>query len=269
MNSKLKLIIYRNSCFIKSQIFKLDYQSFKLNYQLGGGKKLTVEYENNKYIYEEAHDENYYVLYSMDKNPFDCVAVVILKEEKIAEIHGISNFESCMVQSNTNVGSKLLQITIKMLQKYKTKLDINYIVLTDNSLKKCNNKNIKLSTMLILLTGDTWYGKYGFRPYDPSNKKFDELLIEYYENNKNIMNNITILQANILKYIEKTENIKLIKATEKLLLTNPEMLLKDYLTNLLKNYDKTCDMFYIFYKELFHNISLYNFHREIFALKLN
>ena len=70
------------------------------------------------------------------------------------------------------------------------------------------------------------------------------------------MNNITILQANILKYIKKTKNIKLIKATEKLLLTNPEMLLKDYLTNLLKNYDKTCHMFYIFYQELFHNISL-------------
>ena len=266
MNSNLKLIIYRNSYFIKSQIFKLD--------QTGGGKKLTVKYENNKYIFEEAHDENYYVLYSIDKNPFDCVAIVISKEFKTAEIHGISNFESCMVQSNTNVGSKLLQITIKMLKKYKTKLDINYIVLTDNSLKKCNSNDIKLSMMLTLLTGDTLYGKYGFRPYSPSKKDFDESLTEYYENNKNIINRITITNSNLLKYIEKTENIKLINATEKLLLTNPEMLLKDYLSNLLKNYNKTCGIFYIFYEKLFYdiildNIKLYDFHHEIFALKLS
>ena len=264
MNSKLKLIIYRNSCFIKSQIFRLD--------QTRGGKKLTIKYKNNKYTFEEAYDENYYILYSIDKNPFFiyCVAIVISKEFKTAEIHGINNFESCMIQSNI----RLLQITIKMLQKYKTKLDINYIVLTDNSLKKCNNKDIKLSTMLTLLTGDTWYGKYGFRPYNISKKKINKKFTEYYENNKNIMNNITILQVNILKYIEKTENIKLIKATQKLLLTNPEMLLKDYLTNLLKQYNERCNIFYIFYEDIFHDIivdnnKLYDFHHNIFALKLN
>ena len=266
MNSKLKLAIYRNSYLIKSDIFKLN--------QSGDGKKLTVKYKNNKYTFDEAHNKNYNVLYSIDKNPFDCVAIVILKEEKIAEIHEISNFESCLVQSNTNVDSKLLQITIKMLKKYKTKLDINYIILTDNSLKKCNSNNIKLSMMLTLLTGDTWYGKYGFRLYDLSKKDFDKLLIKFYKNNKNIMNKITIIDLDLLKYIKKTENIKLIKATKKLLLTNPEMLLKDYLTNLLKNYDKTCNMFYIFYEELYNSIilddnRLYNFHHEIFALKLN
>ena len=174
MNSKLKLIIYRNSDFIKSQIFKL-------NYQIGGGSKLTVEYKNNKYTFEEIHDDNFYVLYSIDKNPFDCVVVVISKEFKIAEIHGINNIESFMIYSNTNVESKLLQITIMILKKYQHILDINYIVLTDNSLKKCNNKDIKLSTMLILLTGDTWFGKYGFKLYDNSKNKLDYYLNKKYD----------------------------------------------------------------------------------------
>ena len=43
-------------------------------------------------------------------------------------------------------------------------LEINKITLTDNSIKKCKNKDINLSIMLTLLNGDTWYG------FIPSNK---------------------------------------------------------------------------------------------------
>jgi hypothetical protein len=46
------------------------------------------------------------------------------------------------------------------------------------------------------------------------------------------------------------------------------MLLKDYLTNLLKKYDTTCKYFYIFYEELFLELKLYDFHRKLFGLKL-
>ena len=65
-------------------------------------------------------------------------------------------------------------------------------------------------------------------------------------------------------------NSKLIKAT-KLLFTNTVMLLKDYLTNLLKNYDKTCDIFYedLFYDIILDNNRLYDFSHNTFALKLN
>ena len=59
-----------------------------------------------------------------------------------------------------------------MLKKYKNKLGINMIILTDNSIKICNKKNIILSKMLILLTGDTWYGKYGFKPFILKNYVF-------------------------------------------------------------------------------------------------
>jgi hypothetical protein len=151
MDKTLKLIIYRNSLYIKSNIFKM-------NFQTGGGEKLTVKYKDHEYIFENAMDDNHYVLYSHDE--FECVAVVISKTDKIAEIHGIGNYKSCIIDTNTNVGSFLLNITIKMIKKYKDKFDINYILLTDNSLKSCNNKKIKLSTMLTLLTGDTWYAFY-------------------------------------------------------------------------------------------------------------
>jgi hypothetical protein len=116
--------------------------------------------------------------------------------------------------------------------------------------------------MLILLSGHTWYGKYGFRPYK------DNYDIKRYEKNIEIMNNITITDANILDYIKLTKNKNLIKSTKRLLKEQPNFLLTQYLSNLLYNYDETCEYFYIFYKELFNDIGLYNFHKYVFILEL-
>ena len=76
----------------------------------------------------------------------------------------------------------------------KDRFNIDKIILTDNSIKKCGNKNIILSTMLILLTGNTWYGKYGFRPYDNIKDKLNRRMNIKYEHNQNIMETITIIK---------------------------------------------------------------------------
>jgi hypothetical protein len=67
------------------------------------------------------------------------------------------NIKIDLQNTNENVGSPLLQITLKMLKKYSSELGINKISLTDNSIKKCERTNIILSKMLILLSGHTWY----------------------------------------------------------------------------------------------------------------
>lgn len=115
--------------------------------------------------------------------------------------------------------------------------------------------------MLILFNGHTWYGKYGFRP----NNNFYN---NKYEKNIDIINNITITDANIIKYIKLTKNNNLIKSTKRLLKEQPIFLLKTYLSNFLSKYDKTCEYFYLFYLDLFHNIGLYNFRGRQFILEL-
>jgi len=255
MNTKLKLFIYRKSELIRQN--KTQVRHFLIN-QIGGSKKLKVIYNNHKYIFDETMDENYYVLYSKDE--LECVAVVIDIENKIAEIHGIGNYKSCLDDININVGSTLLKITLKMLQKYKDKLNITKILITDNSLKKCNNKNIKLSMMLILLSGDTWYGKYGFR-------STDERLKVKYENNKKIMNTITLKDINFIKYLKMTKlDEKIIQKSEEFIKKHQQLLIKGYLTKFLKEYDKTCKYFYDFYEQLFDDLKLYNFYRQTFEL---
>lgn len=255
MDNKLRLSIWKNSFIIKQKNIKL--QNFMIN-QIGGGKKLKIQYNDNKYIFEEVMDKDHYILYSKDE--FECVIIIIEKNDKVAEIHGIGNNKLCLKETNTNIGSTLLKITLKMLKKYKDKLDIKKILLTDNSLKKCNNKNIKLAVMTSLLTGDTWYGKYGFRPYD-------DTLIQYYENNKKIMNTITLKNINLIKYLKMTlldENI--IEKSKKFIEKHQTMLVKDYLSNFLKEYDKTCEYFYNFYFTLFIDLGLYDFHHRTFVL---
>ncbi len=83
------------------------------------------------------------------------------------------------------------------------------------------------------------------------------------------MNSLTISDINIIKYIKLTNNIKLIKATEQLLLLKPKLLLKSFLQNILQDYDKTCKYFSMFYEQLFMKIKLYNFHRQVFELDIS
>jgi len=257
MDIKLKLFIYRKSELIRRN--KTQARHFLAD-QIGGSEKLKVTYNEHKYVFEEAMDKNYYVLYS--KEEFECVAVIIDTENKIAEIHGIGNYKSCLDDINTNVGSTLLKITLKMLQKYKDKLDITKILISDNSLKKCNNENIKLSTMLTLLTGDTWYGKYGFKP-------IEERLKVKYENNKKIMNTITLKDIDLIKYLKMTKlDEKVIEKSEQYIKKHQLLLVKDYLTKFLKEYDKICEYFYDFYEQLFDDLGLYNFHRQTFELAI-
>ena len=122
--------------------------------------------------------------------------------------------------------------------------------------------------MLFLLNGNTWYGKYGFRPIDNATYKYNKNLNKQYNNNQTIINNITIKEANIIKYIKLTKNENVINATKKIFKKNENMLLKIFLEKFLKEYDSTCYYFYLFYEKLYIDIGLINFHRLLFGLDI-
>ena len=89
-----------------------------------------------------------------------------------------------------------------------------------------------------------------------------------YNKNKEIMKKITITEINILKYIELTKKEKIINDVKKILLIKPDMLVTNFLSQFLKEYDTTCKYFIIFYEELFKNLNLTDFYKQSFALKL-
>jgi hypothetical protein len=261
----IKKLIYRNSQLIRDN--RTPIKKFLNKYILyGGGNDLIIEYEGNPYTYTQINDEYYYILYSKDE--FDCVSIIIDKENKVGEIHGIGNYKSCLADTNVNIGSKLLKITIELFKQNKNYFEINKIILTDNSIKQCGKENIKLAHMLILLTGNTWYGKYGFRPINNNNYEYNKILNEKYNNNQLIIDNITIKQANILYYIKMTNDATIIFASQKIFETNENLLLKDFLKKFLRNYDNTCYFFSLFYEQLYSDLGLENFHRLLFGLDI-
>jgi hypothetical protein len=280
MNNKCRSLIFRNSDVLRQNKISLR-NIFPIVPHKGGtinGKtKFSILYDNIEYkFYESIINENHYILYNDHNidNPIDCVIIIMSKIDDTdyyqAEIHSIGNDKSCLHDSVTNisVGSLLLKITLQMLKKYHDKLKIKHVTLTDNSLKFCENikKSIKLSLMLTLLTGHTWYGKYGFRPFDDDNYDYNKILVNNYNKNIEIINSITMEKSNILKYIELTEKKQIIEDVKKLLETNPDMLLKNFLSLFLKDYDKSCKYFYIFYEILYQDIGLFDFHKKLFGL---
>lgn len=269
MLKNIKKHILRNSDILRKNKVQINY-FLKSNQLVGGGDKvISIEYKNKTYRFEEAEIyNNYFILWSQEENPLECVSIIISKEDRNAEIHGISNYEKCIADTNTNVGSFLLKLTIKMLKRIKNKFNIDTITLTDNSLKSCGKNNIILSKMLILLTGNTWYGKYGFRPFNPTTLKLNKIQNDKYEDNIKIMNKMTIKKAKLLKYIKMTNDKNLIKIVERILELEPNMLLSAFLSNFLKNYDDNCKYFSMFYEKIYNDIGLYDLYKQFFGLTL-
>ena len=70
MNKNIRKILYRNSDLLRKD--KVLLNKILLINQKGSGKKLTIEYNNDKYIFEESNlDNDYYILYS--KTDEECV----------------------------------------------------------------------------------------------------------------------------------------------------------------------------------------------------
>jgi hypothetical protein len=292
MLKKILLVLYKNSNIIRYKKIRLkDLSKTYLNQQGGTNpSKLKIQYNDYKYIFEKSKiDDDNYVLYATDE--LECVSIIINKSDKIAEIHGIGNYKTCVntTLSNQSVGSLLLKITLKLLEKYKERFNITHIILADNSLKKCDNVDIELSTIMILLSGHTWYGnpknycecpknknfcnfclygKYGFRPYDGYTYRLNTIKNKKYENNIKIMKTITISEANILNYIVLTNKKSIIKDVVKLLEQHPDYLLTDFIKSFIHNYDRTCKYFYLFYQQLFDDIGLTNFSGQVFGLEI-
>jgi hypothetical protein len=271
--------------YFNSKIIKHKYKSFtnfikdsNLINQIGGNK-LKVDYSlsrgvythlcykiddnENTYIFEKDDYSDLYILSSFDKYTKHCIVVSVDKTNRIANINELNGTtDNCLKSTNIkNSGSHLLKITLKMIEKYKDKLNINVITLFDTSFKFCGKHSLDLIYLSVLTSGETWYGKYGFRPVieisnnngNNINIKINNQLNNIYEKNKKIMDQLTITDINFIKYFIGT---KLENTIKKVIQEFPKMLIKDVVKRLLSQWDKTCDIFANIYINLFHDCGL-------------
>lgn len=194
--------------------------------QIGGGtlkfKYKDEEIKFKKYI-DKDNDIDIY-LHTLD-NKENCIVITIINNSKIGYIKTInSNFGKCLNGNKLdNNGITYIKICIELLKKYKNEFKINKIILSDDAEFYCDKiTTIKLSNLIFLQYGDSFYGRFGFIPdkksdrgnYKSNKKKLNKIKTKdlnlkiLLDNYKNKINNDLIIKLNkkYIKYLNK--NIK-------------------------------------------------------------
>ena len=272
INQMSEQLIHQNYSFLShyKRLHKLEFNEYK---QQEGGKL----YEINGLVFNiNKLDENDRVTYSIynDNNDNDpeCMVLFIPKKENYVYIEGISALDKCVVNGilKTNIGTTLLQITLKFIKKsLKEKYNLKYIVLRDTSLYKCpiTKKIIEFDSIYMLSRGTTWYGKYGFIPYDFDNKEVDKFNYKKYKKNSKLVNTIKVKDTNIKKYLEKTNLLKQ-NVINKIIDKYNDKTIKDFFYDLTKKYDETCDIIGSIYKDVMTDIGMSDLHGKSYFLEL-
>lgn len=245
-----------------------------------GGKKIEYEFDNKKFIFfVHKEDKNLTFISVHNKNDEEqdkCLFIQIDSEINIAYIQNISYLKNCAIGglSKTGGGTVLLKLAIDFVKRHKDKYNVNKIQIKDNALKFCNGnkKNINLALLSTLTTGKTWYGKYGFVPFNEETFLLDVRLCTKFNINKKIMDSTKVKDTNVEKYIRKAlvkfdmEND--IDDINGLFEHYNNRLLRDFLQQFTKQFDKTCILFSYFYERLANDLKLYDFYGKSFYLAI-
>ena len=268
----------------------MDYDTIMRSIHRGGGIEKTHTVEINGYTFKVSVEKNdndilIKILTYKESNPESCANISVDQKSGIAILGNISYHEGCgkpiqlghtiyrgMPENPT--GSMILKFILKFLKKNKKALNINRIVLTDNSYKICKRCNdIKLSNLNLLLYGDTWYGKYGFRPYDNNKNAQDKKGIKKYNKNKQIIKQTLVKDVNLIDYIKRgIFKYKLYHIDSTILIEKikewQDHKLSDVLIALMKEYDKYCCLFEYIQEKLINELNILSFHHMPFYLDI-
>ncbi len=201
---KLLSQIFYNNDFLKRYYKKQFGTMYRhiINNLKGGG--FNIEYKDITIKFDKIVDEDRITLYLSTIDEKDnCIMIIIDKDTNTAYIEGITNnkYNNCFNTPELNNGKTIMDVSIKMLKKYKDKLNIKTINLRDNSFFQCSDKvKIWLSDLSFLQYNDTFYGRLGFMPLDKD-------IYKKYLKNQAILELTLVKSINITKILNKYTNI--------------------------------------------------------------
>jgi len=221
-----------------------------------------------------------------NKKHIACIIIHINLSDKNALIMNISNEEGCIQEGMIykEGGKILVQIAIKYLKTYKDKFNINRILLSDRSFVRCTNnisdkskqikRNMILSDLYMLTHGDTWYGKFGFKPYDIINNEPSRDGIIEYNKSKHEINNTKLKDyQKLYKLIIDTDkllNINYFKENElkTFMKDNQNTLIKDILKILFNKKFPFCIIFEHIKRTIMNDLNIKSFHEKTLYLDI-
>lgn len=292
LSNILKMLHVPNHFKIALQILggsdMLKYQHMYPDTPLLGGAKKTnevIEYKGAKFIFYYYGDKYSitYTLHPQNDTALKCSVVIVDVKGKHTILHGLTYDPDCFEDPKCKKfgdgwqnGSTLLKISLDFIKLLRTKYEINYIVLVDNSQKYCEKvgKMIDLDSFLMLTTGNTWYGKYGFVPFDTTDEKTNILVLKDYKRNQKIVTNTLVKNTNIKKilltaidkYSLDFDVNYMTKALDKYI--TKDVTIMKCLIDLAKKYDKTCVLFYYTYKNIMADLKMRDLHGTTYWKKL-
>lgn len=255
------------------------------NFMNGGGeieiKKEIFKYKDYKFNIRTLKDtENNRISIKISSNIYGfCLLMFIDKDTNYVLIENISNFPDCAINKimpYRGGGKILLNVAINFLRINYNLYKKNRIVLADNSQIRCIDKNNKNRTLFLaplttLKKGHTWYGMFGFRPFDDQEQKPDINGFRRYKENYEKMQRLKLIDnIKIIKMIlevEKKNNFNIINAEiiNNIINKNKDILIKDFIQKILE-IDKFCVIFEKIYIDILIELKLYNFRGELFYL---
>ena len=168
----------------------------------------------------------------------------------------MSYYDNCAKEGllKSGDGSVLLRFILNYLSSNSEKYDISRVLLTDNSYLICEScdDNIKLARLRLITHGQTWYMKYGFKPYNAEKQKPDCILMKNIEMDRKKLEKLETRQIPILKIIQEISKESInFKLEEMERLQWKYKLLKNFVTRLTKEYEKYCCLLVYILKFLF------------------
>jgi hypothetical protein len=259
----------------------MRYKQLIKNNQVGGNmiKKIKLKFEGYPFIFfreEDKYDISYTVHIDDDDEKANCLLIRVEKDDKIVYISEISKYPKCSRISlpETKGGTLLLKLALYFIKTYlKAKYNLKYIQLKDNSILYCgkSGKSIHLDSLYMLTHGDTWYGKYGFIPFDIHTEDTDEQKLELYKKNQKLVK--TKLKDSNIKKILKTlyaSNSPKNKTLDDFFNKHQNMMVKDFLYNMVKvDFIKGCESLSVIYKKIMESLGIISLHGSTYYLPLD
>lgn len=264
-----------------------NYNFFNRNVEMigGGGDdeiiKYTYVFKKQKFKFNvhvvKEYDRISHKVYNYDNlNKNECIIIFYDVAGKFCYLESINSLEKCCIgQIYGPGGSILLKFTLDFIKQYiAKKYKVKFIQLKDNSKKKCDliDVTVHLSAFYMFTHADTWYGKYGFVPFDPDEEKTYQPVLEDYKHNQKIVLTTLVKDTSIGKYIvEAIKKYKLkidVDAISNVVKKYDNLPIMHCINNLMAKYDKHCVIFYYMYSKLMSDLGMRSLYGRTYWLKL-
>ena len=297
-NNLLKVLKVKDSERAGMLLMFDDFEFFKRyskikNSQVGGADMgptshiINAEFniENDTYnfkVFMSESVDNETISYAIHNNDDDtkdnkCMLIFYEKKYKFCYLHTVSYHNKCTLNMPHEGGGTLMfKFALEFIENYvRPKYKVKYIQLRDNSTKICKQikESIKLDSLKMLTTGETWYGNYGFVPFDNYKIKTDKAKMKNYKDNQRIVKTTLVKNTNVEKYMKKAITKFETPINNAIIQIMVQEYYNDSIMNLLKNlmevYETGCGIFYYIYEQLMMDLNMVDLHGTVYWKKLN